>query len=219
MRRITLSSIVLLLGLLVVPAGLGLTPRALAQSTSPAVGVSPSVAGFGTTATVSGSGFTPANWAYVYWQRPDKSTKGVWVYTDADGGFSTTLTFAASHGTGVEYVTAYDNGTHRWAAWSSMQVVEAAPTMTLAISPQQVAVGKQVTVAGTGFSPENWVFLQWTRPDDTTDGAWVSTDGAGSLSLTLGFLTSHGCGTETVAAYDNGTGVWTPQYSVRVTGC
>jgi hypothetical protein len=185
------------------------------------VAVTPSTVAVGSTATVSGAGFTPNYYVFVYWQRPDGTTNGTWAFTNPSGAFSFTLGFLASHGTGTEWVTAYDYATGQWAPWTAVTVTGAAPppttTKTLSASPNPVMAGNTATITGTGFSPNNYVFVQWTRPNGTSNGVWVMTDASGSFSFTLGFLASNGCGTENLMAYDYATGAWSGTYAITVT--
>jgi hypothetical protein len=213
--------VVLSLGLVFL-LGLGvLAPATHAQTTaSPTINVTPTTVAVGGTATVQGSRFTPNNYVFAYWQRPDGTTNGVYGFTDANGNLSFTLGFDPSHGTGTEYISAYDYGTGRWAPFVSVTVTSGAPpptTMALSASPNPVKAGSTTSVTGTGFSHANYVYVQWTRPDGTMGATFVYTDSTGAFSFTLGFLTSHGCGTETLQAYDYGTATWSPPYTITVT--
>jgi plastocyanin len=191
-----------------------------APATSPTVTVTPSTVAAGSTATVAGAGFTPNYWAFVYWQRPDGTTNGIWQFTSSTGTFSFTLGFDPAHGTGPEYLAAYDYGTGQWSPIVTITVTGVSPppptTFGLAASPNPVHVGNATTVSGTGFSPNNYVFVQWVRPDGTTGGTFVFTDPAGNFAFTLEFLPVHGCGNETLSAYDYGRNMVSPSYVITV---
>lgn len=186
---------------------------------SPSVAVTPTTVVAGSTATVQGHGFSPNNYVFVYWQRPDGTSGGTYRLADATGSFTFTLGFSTAHGTGTEYVSAYDYGTGHWAPIVSVSVVQGTPpaTSVLSASPNPVHVGSTTTVSGSGFSPMNYVFVQWQRPDGTVGGAFAYTNSAGTFSFTLGFLAAHGCGTEALQAYDYAAGTWSASYSVSVT--
>lgn len=217
MRRIVLA---LTLALLSVFATGGLAPAAThAQTTPLAVTVSPGTVSTGSTAMVSGSGFTPSSYAYVYYQRPDGTYNAFYLITSPTGTFSFQLGFLTSHGTGTEYVSAYDYATARWAPFAIVTVTSGTPTTntkTLSAAPNPVARGASAVVSGKGFTPNQYVYVYWRRPDNTTNATFVFTDAAGSFSFTLGFLSAHGCGTETVQAYDYGTGTYSNPYTITV---
>jgi hypothetical protein len=223
MRRLILSLILVVLSVLASGVLAPVAPRVHAQTyTSPTVTVTPSTVTAGSTATIQGYAFTPNNWVFVYWQRPDGTTNGTWVFSNATGSFTMTLGFSPSHGTGTEYVAGFDYGTGRWSPFVAVTVTSGGPppaTRYLTASPNPVVVGSMTTVAGYGFSRNNWVYVQWMRPDGTTNAVWVFTDATGYFTFQLGFLASHGCGSETLQAYDYGAGVWSPPYTVTVTGC
>src|SRR5579859_1765131 len=124
MRRIVLA---LLLVALSLGASSAIAVPTHAQIASPTVAVVPSTVVAGNTVTVEGAGFTHDYYVFVYWQRPDGTTNGTWVISDSTGAFAMTLGFLASHGTGTEYVAAYDYATGRWAPFASVLVTNGAP--------------------------------------------------------------------------------------------
>jgi len=196
-----------------------------AHAATQTISVNPNPVATGNTATVNGTGFTANNWAYVYWQRPDGTTNAVWVSTDSTGAFAFTLGFLASHGTGTEWITAYDNGMGTWTNWVPITVTAGTTTTAeqLSANPNPVTLPSptesftaHTTVTGTYFTPNNWVWVQWTRPDGTMNGGWIFTDNNGSFSFTLDFDPAHHCGNETLQAFDNGTGTWSAPYVIRV---
>jgi hypothetical protein len=199
------------------------SPAVHAQTTTPTVTVSSMTAATGGTITVYGNGFTPNYAAYVYFQRPDGTTNAFNIATDANGYFTFTLGFLASHGTGSEYLSAYDYGTGRWAPTVTITVTSGGPPPVtgpqLSISPNPISVGQVTTVTGTGFSPTNWVYFMYQRPDGSFNAFWIYTSSTGTFTQQLGFLASHGCGNEYVQTYDYGTGTYTSVYTITVQGC
>ena len=221
MRRLILA---LLLALLAAFGAGTLAPPAQAATTmtAPAVTVTPTTVAVGGTVTVHGTGFTPNYYAYVFYQRPDGTTNALYVQTDAAGAFTFTLGFLASHGTGTEYLSAYDFTTHSWTATVAITVTGSAPppaVRQLSASPNPAFVGATTTVSGTGFSPNNYVYVTYRRPDGTSNAVYVFTNPNGTFAFTLGFLRAHGCGPEYVQAYDFGMGAWSNVYTITVTGC
>lgn len=223
MRRILLAFMLVFLAVLTSGVVSPLTSRAHAQTyTTPTVTVTPSTVAVGSTATVQGYAFTPNYWVFVYWQRPDGTTNGVFVFTNPGGYFTFTLGFNPRHGTGNEFIAGFDYGTGRWSPFFTVTVTSGAPSPTaesLAASPNPATVGSTSTVAGFRFSPNNWVFVQWRRPDGTTNAIYIFTDPTGYFTFQLGFLRSHGCGAETLQAFDFGTNTLSAPYTITVTGC
>lgn len=223
MRRFVVACTLVFLSFLTSGLLAPLIPGAHAQTySSPTITVTPSTVSTGSTAQVKGYGFSPNNWVFVYWQRPDNTTNGVYAFTDATGYFTFTLGFNAAHGTGNEYIAGFDYGTNRWSPFFTITVTSTTPppaTEHLVSSPNPVVVGSATMLSGSGFSRNNYVLVQWQRPDGTTNSVFVFTDANGNFSFQLGFLRSHGCGTETVQAYDYGTNTSSPPYAISVAGC
>jgi hypothetical protein len=220
LRRIAFTILIALAGTF----GLhSMTPSAHAQAIAPTVTVTPATIAVGGTATVSGQYFTPNYYAYVYYQRPDGSTGAVTVGTTPQGTFAFNLGFTAAHGTGSEFVSAYDYGTARWTAFTTVSVTSGAPVPApyrhLFTTPGSVVVGGTVTVQGQSFGPNNQVYVYFVRPDGTAGAFWALTGAAGNFAAQLGFVTTHGCGTETIWAYDYPTAQWSAPTTVSVTGC
>ena len=118
-------------------------------------------------------------------------------------------------------MSAHNYATARWAPFALVTVTSGTPPatkQTLAASPNPVARGASAVVSGKGFTPNRYVYVYWQRPDNTTNATFVFTDAGGSFSFTLGFVASHGCGKETVQAYDYGTGTFSAPYTITV-GC
>ena len=225
MRRIIFTFVLVLASVLASGVVAPLASRAHAQSnpyTSPTITVTPSTVAVGSTATVQGYAFTPNNYVFVYWQRPDRTTNGTYRFTDATGYFTFRLGFRASHGTGNEYVAGYDYGTGRWSPFFTVTVTSTTPPPTheyLTASPNPVSVGGVSMVRGYAFSPHNTVYVKWTRPDGTTNAIYIRTNPSGYFTFQLGFLRAHGCGSEVLQAYDFGTATWSPTYTIAVNGC
>jgi hypothetical protein len=194
-----------------------------AQTATPTVSVQPNPVQAGSSATVSGTGFTANYYAYVFWQRPDGTTNAVNVGTDPSGHFAFTLGFDAAHGTGTEYLRAYDYATGRWSNTVSITVTGSSPpppaTRQLSSDRASVTPGQIATVTGMGFTPMNYVYLMYTRPDGTSNAVYEQTDSTGRFDQQFGFLRSHGCGPERFQAYDYGTRTWSNVLTITVTGC
>lgn len=222
MRRLVLGITLMLLSVVASSAAVAPSPvHAQTYTVNPMVSVSPSTVPVGSTAIVSGTGFTPNCWVFVYWQRPDISTNGIWVFSSTTGTLSFTLGFNPAHGAGTEYIAGYDSSANRWSPFSAITVTSGTTSgaRALAASVNPIAAGATTTVTGTGFSPNNVVYVQWTRPNGSAGHTFVYTDAAGMFSFPLGFLASNGCGTEAVVAFDYGTNQWSTPYGITVTGC
>jgi hypothetical protein len=221
MRRIIVPFLLALTGLLSSFALAPAVPGAHAQTAAPAITVTPRTVQVGATATVAGSGFTPNNWAYVYFQRPDGTTNAVFTGTTAGGTFALTLGFTASHGTGTEFLAVYDYATGRWTPFTTIAVTAAtpAPVRLLTVAPGTVTPGNTVTASGSGFTPNNWAYVYFQRPDRTAGAFWAQTTGTGTFASAIGFLAAHGCGAEYVWAYDYAAGAWSAPAVLTVTGC
>jgi plastocyanin len=182
------------------------------------VTVTPSVVALGTSAIVHGTGFSPNNWAFAYWQRPDNTTNGIWVPTDPSGMFTFTLGFAPQHGTGTEFVNAYDWGTQRWAGWAVVTVTAGPASYAgqLYASPNPVPNGGTTVLSGHGFTPLTWILVQWTRPNGSMNSAWQFADATGSFAFNFYIDPQFGCGPRTFVAFDSGTGKWSASYQVVV---
>ncbi len=224
MRRIVLAITLALLSIL----GTGvLAPvsRAHAHATpTPTVMVTSTSVTQGSTTTISGIGFAPNYYAYVYFQRPDGTFNAFNITTDSTGSFTFTLGFSSSHGTGNEYLSAYDYVSNRWTSFVTISVTAGTPTppptvRQLSASPNPVGVGQITTITGTGFTPNNYVYFYYQRPDGTTNAFYIYTSPTGAFTQQLGFLPSHRCGNETVAAYDYGTAVYSTPYTITLNGC
>lgn len=221
MRRITFALIFTLMSVFV-GGSVASAAQPRTSNTPLVVTVAPSTVATGTTATVTGTHYTANNYAYVYYQRPDGTSNAFYVYTDNTGSFSFTLGFSAVHGTGTEYVSAYDYATARWAPFALVTVTSGMPTTltrTLSALPTHGTVNSQTVVTGSSFTPNQYVYVAFQRPDGTSNSLYVFTDYNGSFSFTLGFLASHGCGTETVQAYDYGSSAYSSPYTIPVGGC
>lgn len=219
MHRVLFAAVLLVLASL--PFGV-LSPHAVhADVANPTVSVTPSSVQPGDQATVQGTGFTPNSYAYAYYQRPDGTTNSFNVATDASGTFSFTLDFCACHGTGTEYVTAYDYVTDQWAPYATVAVTSGTTTFGPQVSanPNPVSVDQTTLVTGTGFTPNSWVYFWYQRPDGSTNDFWVYTDSSGNFHQQLGFSPAHLCGNEIIRTYDWATQTWANPYNIWVVGC
>lgn len=221
MHRLLLPLPLALIGLLGFGSLAPALPSVHAQTAAPALAVSPNPVQIGSTSTVTGTGFGANNWAYVAFQRPDGTTNSLFVPTSASGTLSFTLGFTSSHGTGTESLWAYDYASGRWAGPVTISVTSSTPIpiRKLTASAASAAVGTTVTVSGAGFTANNWVYVYFQRPDGTAGAFWTTAGGAGAFSSLLGFNAGHGCGTETLWAYDYGTRAWSAPVTLSVTGC
>lgn len=218
MRRIVFA--VCLAALSLYGAGTAARPAAHAQAATLAVSVSPATVTTGSSTVVSGTGFTPNDYAYVYYQRPDGTYNAFYLSTSPGGTFSFPLGFLAVHGAGTEYVSAYDYATARWAPFATVMVTLATPAphpLVLSAAPATVRAGTSTTISGTGFTPNQYVYVYWQRPDSTAGSTFAYTGSSGTFSFTLQFLTTHGTGTERIQAYDYGSRAYSAAITVTVT--
>jgi hypothetical protein len=183
-----------------------------------AVTVTPSVVPVGSTAAVQGTGFSPNNWAFAYWQRPDNTARGVWVPTDPSGTFVLTLGFSPRHGTGTEFVNAFDWTTQRWASWAVVTVTTGMGFTggQLYASTNPVPNGGTTVISGHGFTPFASILVQWTRPDGSMNAAWQFSDGTGSFAFSVHIDPRFACGPRTFTAFDSAIGRQSAAYQVVV---
>ncbi len=183
----------------------------------PIVQATPTVVPVGGTTLVQGSGFTSTNWAFVFWQRPDRTAHGVWVFTSSTGTFALRLGFSPRHGTGSEFITAFDFATRTWAPFAVVAVTAAVPQVaTLSAAPNPVVNGGISSIVGRGFAPNTLVIVQWRRPDATAGAITIFADNSGSFAFTLLADPRHGCGPRTFVAFDPSIGLQTAPYTLFV---
>jgi hypothetical protein len=189
-----------------VPRIAGASPAALAAG--PMVTVTPNSVTVGTTAIVHGAGFTPDSRALVFWQRPDKTTRAVFIATNGSGMFALRLGFAIRHGTGVEVVAARDLATNLQTTSVAVTVNPARIIVVrrLVASPNPVMKAGTTLIIGSGFIPRTLVLVKWTRPDGTHASMDVIANVAGAFAFRLFANPSHGCGVRTFVALDLATG-------------
>lgn len=172
-------------------------------STSRTLTVIPNTALVGSTALVQGAGFTSNSQAFVFWRRPDGTTRGISTMTGPSGTFSMTLGLAPRHGIGTELVAAFDVATSTWTPVSSVTVVaRGTGSGMLAASVNPVRIGGVTTIVGQGFSPGSIAVVQWRRPDGTMNTVRVLTNAAGAFAFTLLADPNHGCGARAFTALD-----------------
>lgn len=188
------------------------------QAGTPTVTVMPSVVVAGSRALVSGGGFTPNNWAFVHWQRPDGTTNGVWIFTTSTGMFTLSLGFNPLHGVGTELVAALDFATGRQAPAVSVSVMPpvspGSGQLSATINP--VPNGGSTLIVGQGFTLGGLVFVEWRRPDGTMDAVWVRANSSGAFAF--GFIADprHGCGPRVFVALDAVRGMWSSPFTLGV---
>jgi hypothetical protein len=219
-RPLTVS---LVLGIIVALTGL-VSPR-IADAhpatavVSPMVTVTPNVVTVGSTAIVHGTNFTPNDRAFVFWQRPDRTTHGVWILTNSSGMFSLQLGFARRHGAGTEFVSALDFATNLRAPFVAV-TVNPAPIVVmgqLSASPNPVMNAGTTLIVGTGFAGGTRVLVTWSRPDGTRRTIEVIANGAGTFTFQLFADPRHGCGMRTFVAFDLATATQTAPFSLAET--
>jgi plastocyanin len=187
----------------IVVQGAGTHPT---TSTSRMLTITPNPVPVGSTAMVQGAGFTSNSQAFVFWRRPDGTTRGISTMTGPSGTFSFRLAFAPLHGIGTELVAAFDAATRTWTPVSSVSVVaRGTGSGMLAASVNPVRIGGTTTIVGQGFSPGSIAVVQWHRPDGTLNTVRIRTTTAGAFAFTLLADPNHGCGARAFTALDTTT--------------
>jgi plastocyanin len=195
----------------------GNAPRPM-TSTSRTLTVTPNPVLVGGTASVQVAGFTSNSSAFVFWRRPDGTTRGISTMTSQSGTFSFTLGFAPRHGIGTELVAAFDVATHTWTPVSSVTVVaRGTGAARLAASINPVRIGGITTIVGQGFSPGSIAVVQWHRPDGTMNTARVLTNSSGAFAFQFLADPNHGCGVRAFTALDGTTLLTAAPFSLRET--
>ena len=165
--------------------------------------VTPNPVLVGSRATVQGAGFTSNSLTFVFWRRPDGTSRGIWTMAGPTGMFSFVLGFAPRHGIGTELVAAFDAATRMWTPFLAVSVVpRGIGPGTLFASVNPVPIGGITVIVGQGFSPRSIVVVQWRRPDGTMAAVRVLTNGAGAFAFRLFADPRHGCGIRVFTALD-----------------
>jgi plastocyanin len=187
-------------------------------SIAPSIRVTPSSVMAGQTAVILGAGFTPANWAFAFWRRPDGTTNGTWVPTTSNGTFLQVLAFDPRHGSGTELVTAFDWGTRQWVPFAPVTVTlgTALGVMRLVASPNPVTNGGTAVITGQGFPPDTPVLVQWRRPDGTIGAATVVANRIGAFSFSFTADPRRACGPRIFVAVDRASGMTSPPMTLGV---
>jgi hypothetical protein len=174
----------------------------------PMIAVTPNVVAVDSTALVHGTGFTANSQALVFWQRPDRTTHAVLIFTDGSGMFSLRLGFSIRHGTGAEFVAARDVATNVRTMTATVTVNPRRVVVmgTLFATRNPVMLAGTTQIIGTGFVPGTRVFVTWSRPDGTHTFIEVVTNMSGAFSFSLFANPRHGCGVRTFFAIDLATG-------------
>jgi len=187
----------------IVVQGAGTHPT---TSTSRMLTITPNPVLVGSTAMVQGAGFTSNSQAFVFWRRPDGTTRGISTMTGPSGTFSFTLGFAPRHGIGTELVAAFDAATRTWTSVSIVTVVaRGTGSGMLAASVNPVRIGGTTTIVGQGFSPGSIVVVQWHRPDGTMNTVRALANAAGAFTFALLADPTRGCGVRAFTALDTTT--------------
>lgn len=177
-----------------------------ATMTGRSLTVTPTPVIVGSIATVQGASFTPSNLAFVFWQRPDGTRRGVWTTTSPTGMFSLVLGFAPRHGIGTEFIAAFDAATSMWTPFIAVGVVPrgVGPGM-LSATVNPVRIGGVTLIVGQGFTRGTSVVVQWHRPDGTMGIVRALTNSVGGFAFPLLADPRHGCGVRAFTALDLAT--------------
>jgi plastocyanin len=187
----------------IVVQGAGTQPETAPGRT---VTITPNPVLVGGKAAVQGTGFTSNSLAFVFWRRPDGTSRGVWTRISSAGTFSFVLGFAPRHGIGTELVAAFDAATRTWKPFVSVSVVpRGIGSRMLLASVNPVPRGGITVIAGQRFTPGAVVIVQWQRPDGTMAAIRVRTNGVGAFAFRLFADPRHGCGVRAFTALDLAT--------------
>ncbi|MFB8229618.1 choice-of-anchor G family protein [Cellulosimicrobium sp. NPDC055967] len=213
----TFTQRALTLSLLEVGTGTGLAELHLASATvrgstvaaiTPAVTVDPSTVPAGTPTTVTGTGYTPDSTVTV----EVRDTAGTVVATlsdvptDGDGGFTTPITVPADATPGEYAVVGIDDTTSTEAE-TPLTVEAAAIEPTITVDPTTANPGDDVTVDGTGYTPDATVTVEIRDGSGAvvTSLGDVPTDGDGSFTTPITVPEDTTPGDYTVVGIDDTT--------------
>jgi len=195
--RTLVSTIILCLLLLAVPA----TP-ALAQP----ITVSPTSGTVGTTVTVTGYGFTGVPYVYIFFGY--YATYPVKSSTVIGGQFSTTFVVPNTATPGIHPVTVQDTATYG-AATVATTGYFTVTQVQLTISPLSGYVGDHITISGTGFAANSPITFFWDNV--IVSGTTTTTTTAGSFTTTTFTIPPTSRGSHTIKAQDaSGNNATTP---------
>ncbi|MFD4991506.1 choice-of-anchor G family protein [Cellulosimicrobium cellulans] len=152
---------------------------------TPAVTVDPTTVPAGTPTTVTGTGYTPDSTVTV----EVRDTTGTVVATltdvptDGEGGFTTPITVPADSAAG-DYVVVGIDDTTTTEAETPLTVEAAAIEPTITVDPTTANPGDEVTVDGTGYTPDSTVTVEIRDGSGTVIATVedVPTDGEGTFT-------------------------------------
>jgi len=198
--RTLVSTIILCLLLLAVPA----TP-ALAQP----ITVSPTSGTVGTTVTVTGYGFTGVPYVYIFFGY--YATYPVKSSTVIGGQFSTTFVVPNTATPGIHPVTVQDTATYG-AATVATTGYFTVTQVQLTISPLSGYVGDHITISGTGFAANSPITFFWDNV--IVSGTTTTTTTAGSFTTTTFTIPPTSRGSHTIKAQDASNNSATATFTV-----
>ncbi|MCO7272261.1 choice-of-anchor G family protein [Cellulosimicrobium cellulans] len=153
-----------------------------AAALTPVVTVDPTTVPAGTPTTVTGTGYTPDSTVTVEVRDADGAVVATLtdVPTDGDGGFTTPITVPADATPGDYTVVGIDDTTSTEAE-TPLTVEAAAIEPTITVDPTTANPGDDVTVDGTGYTPDATVTVEIR-------------DGSGAVVTSLGDVPTDGDG-------------------------
>jgi len=179
-----------------------------APALTPAVTVDPTTVPAGTPTTVTGTGYTPDATVTV----EVRDTTGTViatltdVATDGDGGFTTPITVPVDTAPG-DYVVVGIDDTTETEAETPLTVGAAAIEPTITVDPTTANPGDEVTVDGTGYTPDATVTVEIRDGSGTVIATVedVPTDGDGNFTTPITVPAGTTPGSYTVVGIDDTT--------------
>ncbi|MBM7820393.1 5-hydroxyisourate hydrolase-like protein (transthyretin family) [Cellulosimicrobium cellulans] len=213
----TFTQRALTLSILEVGTGTGLAELHLASATvrgstvaaiTPAVTVDPASIPAGTPTTVTGTGYTPDSTVTVEIRDGEGTviTTLTDVPTDADGGFTTPVTVPVDTAPGDYTVVGIDDTTSTEAE-TALAVTAAALTPSVTVDPTTANPGDDVTVDGTGYTPDSTVTVEIRDESGAVVATLgdVPTDGDGNFTTPISVPAGTTPGDYTVVGIDDTT--------------
>ncbi|MFJ4230500.1 choice-of-anchor G family protein [Cellulosimicrobium cellulans] len=179
-----------------------------AAAITPAVTIDPTTVPAGTPTTVTGTGYTPDATVTV----EVRDTTGTViatltdVATDGDGGFTTPITVPVDTAPG-DYVVVGIDDTTETEAETPLTVGAAAIEPTITVDPTTANPGDEVTVDGTGYTPDATVTIEIRDGSGTVIATVedVPTDGDGNFTTPITVPAGTTPGSYTVVGIDDTT--------------
>ncbi len=159
------------------------------------IAITPTTGAPGMTVTVNGSGFGASKPITIKYNAAVVTTTPATVNTDATGNFTTSFTVPDS--VAGTYVVEVSDGTHSASANFAITINLVLDETTSEASPGHV--GMEVTISGTGFTPNTQVKITYTSTPIVV--ATVSSDSEGAFSATFKIPKSE-YGAHTITASD-----------------